>query len=591
MRSALVGLTLGGVVALLLWGALWAGREGLAALVVGLALLVAFAVQLFPAPNLYDGGEADTAYQAALITRASLSQLWADAYYPDLPPFQPPALYVAGGLLKRALGLSPRDGLKAWILLSIGVELAVLYAIARVLRVWYALILFAVFGIGSWSVSYLYPAPATRGLWSYLLFDPAIVISTSLAVLIAVFSEVPHLWHRPKMRLVTISALSAMVTLIQPWPSPLLLSVLAASGAKRYLDGRRQRGRAVSAFEASSGVIGVIVGAMVALPYWGPLALAAIDGRYQNPTVTWASLETLEPTYWSIGFGFGLPLVGLLWALRSRRDHVATLAMLAVAGSLVFASAYLSLPIARFSYFYHHAPVLVDLSLCVALALAVDRRLRGGNAADRQAGDLIESIAATQAGSRVGRAGVCLLASLLAVVSMPIATWNRVSDNMLGKAWVEDKETTELARLIHELLPADASLVVGESQLIAASFTGRYLVYVPVAYYGNPLAENAKRKADVVELLSTGDCSVAARMRAAYGLGGIVVERTESGSGVVRMSEAPTRGIPNRGSSRAESVEVSERLLDGSAPCFETTGETGRFTLVRVQGPAPALAG
>lgn len=147
-------------------------------------VMAAYAAQLFSLPNSYDATEGDAVYQLGLINAASVGRWWDDLYYANYPPFQPPLLFWLGGCVKRVFGLSPLDAYRWFPMLVIAVLAGLTLLLSRLTKRSPALVAIASLGVGSWSVAYLVPNPATRGLWRLLLQKPQIVVSSILGVVL-----------------------------------------------------------------------------------------------------------------------------------------------------------------------------------------------------------------------------------------------------------------------------------------------------------------------------------------------------------------------------------------------------------------------
>lgn len=118
------------------------------------------------------------------------------------------------------------------------------------------------------------------------------------------------------------------------------------------------------------GTGSVGVGSAAASVYWLPLVLAITRGRYDNPTVTWWSLEGLDPSLWTVGFGFGLPFVAWLSGVRNSRVSETTrlACTLATVASAAVALSYVTIGLFGRSFFYHHLIAFAQVAMAFALA-------------------------------------------------------------------------------------------------------------------------------------------------------------------------------------------------------------------------------
>lgn len=542
-------------------------------MVVSGALAIAYALQAAAMQSFYDGAQGDNRYQLAIVHRVQLGDYLGDYYYRGVPSHYPPLYFWLVGTIGRLGGAAPETTLRWSPIVSIFLACAAIAWAARRIGARPAAAILVTLVVGSFGAYYLFSYPPDRALWGILIAKPQQLLG---ALLVYAFSiSFVSLRNRPVLRLVVGGVLVAATVLTMPIFLPIAVGGAYVSDllAKTMAKG----GRLVREALRSGGSLAVacVVGLALASPYLFPVLEGMLAGKSAGGYVYWQSLASLDPTHWTLGFGFGAPFVfGLaeavrLWrklrngstsppsapqplesnvhvTIRPRsRPHVArtparstpsaargdievsaeqaglAVAVTAAVAWGAWASAYLTYPLFGWSYFSWWTVVVAAVGTCLLAARWLDRwideRLSGAGSHD---GPHTSSNVPRATSSKRYLAPVLVAAALAAFA----VSWNARTDDLLNyAAGPIDSEFRNAALVLSRHLGPQESFVGGQEELVLAAVTGRGLVYVAHAFYANPLADNEARRRRVVELLDDPSCAKITALERDYGMRALVL--------------------------------------------------------------------
>lgn len=484
----------------------WSDRQWAIAVIGILAL--SYAGQALSMSIFYNGGQGDDRYQLAFVEVVSQGRIFDDYFNLGVEGHYPPLVFWLGGLIDWATGSGAVTALR-WLPLPVIVGAASLIAwTSAKTKSSPTLALIIALGMGSFLVSYLTNFGPTRGLWALLIVKPQQVLGGAMAVAFAALPVAGKAMRR-RPRILTGSALFAGIMLT----IPLYLPIAACGGAAAVFKRRRMGGNAGSAPSSSVELlIAVAAGSAVTAFYWLPLLLAFADGNWQNNYIYWQSIDSLDPSRWTIGFAFGVPVVAGILAIRRYDDpQTWAFATVGLVSGLIYASAYVTYPLFGISFLAWWAPIPASIALSVLAA----RYLRDWLELRFSAGPIDISF-------RKARWPALMLAAALI---LPLANWNTLTDTQLERAHdAFNVDLVEGARVLQAELGETQTFVAGSDSLLLAGMSGRSLTVVPHAFYANPMARTGDRRADVEALLADPDCVRTYEMAERWQMGALVAE-------------------------------------------------------------------
>lgn len=483
----------------------WSDRQWSGAVITILAL--AFAGQALSMTIFYNGGQGDDRYQLAFVEVASHGRIFDDYFYGGVRGHYPPLIFWIGGLIQ-ALGNLDSVTTLRWLPLPaiIATTLLVVWSSIRS-RSSPSLSLIISFGMGSFLVSYLTNFGPTRGMWALLILKPQQVLGGAMTAAFAV-AIADRRKIASRTRILICSLLSAGIILTMP----LYLVMAVGGGGMALLRGhtfsdQRFRSRATGELLAS-----LVVGLVLTAFYWLPMALAVLGGNWQNNYLYWQSIETLDPSRWTVGFAFGVPIVAGILAIRRYSDSATwALTGVTVASGVIYASAYLTYPLFGVSFLSWWAPIPAGISLSILAA----RYLRDWLELRFEAGPIDISF------RRARWPAIMLISAAI----LPLANWNTFTDSQLERA--HDSFNTDLiegARILREQLGPGQTFVAGSDSLLLSGMSGRPLTFVAHSFYSNPMARADERRAVVEALLRDPNCQRSGEIAASWNMAAIVAE-------------------------------------------------------------------
>lgn len=509
----------------------WSDRQWAIAIIGILAL--SFAGQAISMPIFYNGGQGDDRYQLAFVEVVSQGRVFDDYFNLGVHGHYPPLVFWLGGLIDWATGSGAIAALR-WLPLPVIIGTASLIAWTSVkTKSSPALALVISLGMGSFLVSYLTNFGPTRGLWALLMVKPQQVLGGAMAVAFAVLPVAGRAMRRC-LRIVAGSALFAGIMLT----IPLYLPIAVGGSIAAILKWRRAVGGASSPRKSSMELLTAIAtGTALTAFYWLPLLIAFAYGDWQNNYIYWQSIDSLDPSRWTIGFAFGIPFVAGILAIR-RYDDAQTWALAAVGfvSGLIYASAYVTYPLFGISLLAWWAPVPASIALSVLAA----RYLRDWLELRFSAGPIDISF-------RKARWPALML---VAALILPLANWNTLTDTQLERAHdTFDADLIEGTKVLQSKLSKDETFIAGSNSLLLAGMSGRSITAVPHAFYANPMARTAERRADVESLVADPNCARTFEIAKRWNVGALVAEIIPVTGG------APIAGAANGGRSAETAPE------------------------------------
>jgi hypothetical protein len=295
-----------------------------AAWVLASLLCLAYALQALGMSSFYDGAQGDNRYQLAIVHRVQLGDFFGDYFYRGVRSHYPPLYFWIVGTAGRLLRLRPELTLRWMPLVSILLFSLGVAAIAKKIRASASIALLLTGVVGSFGSYYLFSYPPDRALWSVLVAKPQQALGALLCLAVpAVFAAL----EPGGRRVLTVAALLAVAVLTMPIFVPVAgAGMLAWIGwsawrlRKSKGSSQQAKGGSLAGFIATSvrdlGLSG-LASALVTGAYWVPVIAGFFMKRSAGGYIFWQSLATLDPTHWTVGFGFGIPL--LLAALETSR--------------------------------------------------------------------------------------------------------------------------------------------------------------------------------------------------------------------------------------------------------------------------------
>ncbi len=506
------------------------------ALAVAAAFASLYALQAIWMASFYDGGQGDNRYQLALLDQIQRGNLLGDYFYRSTPAHYPPLFFWAAGGAGKALGLGAEGTLRWMPVAAILASAAGIAYLARRVGSHPAVALVTCFGIGGFAAYYLFSYPPDRGLWWVVVEKPQQLLGGLLCLALPV--AVSQLTHRPAMMLTACAVLTAALVLTMPLYLPLAvaaallwatLSGLQARGFRRTsppegpphetTNGPQTGGGALQT--ATVVVLGAASGSAVASPYLLPVLEGVLSRRGAGGYLHWQSLASLDVSHWTVGFGFGIPLVAGIaalrpaWNHRDRRLRGAARALVACTALawMTYLSAFVTYPLFGWSYFSWWMTVPALLGTCLLASVRITDWARRRS----HEGALLVS--------RFSPDSV-LKAALAATVAVFGISWNVRTDDFLAYAYSPvDPSFKQAAAMLQERTPEGSSFVGGQEELIVSGLSGRGMVYVPHAFYASPLADSEARKAAVLDLLHRPSCEKVASLEETYGMEAVLLTR------------------------------------------------------------------
>lgn len=466
----------------------WSDKQWAVAIVGVLAL--AYAAQAMSMSIFYNGGQGDDRYQLAFVEVVSQGRIFDDYFNLGVIGHYPPLVFWLGGLIEWVTGAGPVVALRWLPLPMIAVTAALVAWSAGRTKSSPSLSLIVSLGMGSFLVSYLTNFGPTRGLWALLILKPQQVLGGALTVAFALLPVAGRKFTR-RARLATGAALIAGVTLTIPIYLP-----IAAGGSLAGLIYQRRSGdrdgfsQGFKEFLAS-GTLGMLVSAF----YWIPLALAYFEGNWRNNYLYWQSIDSLDPSRWTVGFAFAVPIVAGILAVRRYSDaQTWGLAAVAILSGMLYASAYVTYPLFGISLLAWWAPI----PGVIALSMLAARYLRDWLELRFSAGPIDISF------RKARWPAIMLVAALI----LPLANWNTLTDSQLERAHDEfNVDLIDGSEILRAELSQEQTFIAGSDSLLLAGMSGRALTVVPHAFYANPMARTTERRAQVEELLTDPSCA------------------------------------------------------------------------------------
>lgn len=572
-------------------------------------LAIGYSLQAAAMQSFYDGAQGDNRYQLAIVHRVQLGDYFGDYYYRGVPSHYPPLYFWLIGTIGRLSGATPETTLRWSPIVAIALACAGIAWAARRIGARPAVAIAMTLVLGSFGAYYLFSYQPDRALWGVLIAKPQQLLG---ALLVYTFSiSFVSLGNRPLLRVVVVGALAAATVLTMPIFLP-----IAVGGAyvSDLLAGMRARHRPLGRKALRSGsslAMACAVGIALASPYLFPVLEGTLSSRSAGGYVYWQSLASLDPTHWTLGFGFGAPfLLGLAEAVRlwrklrnasgpppytprplssdgdvgiktpSRRKPARGLAETTSSTALgdtvvseehaevavaitaavawgAWASAYLTYPLFGWSYFSWWTVVVAAVGTCLMAARWLDRwideRLSGTAVPEDQR---LSSNSATKRSSKHYLAPV-LVAGVLAAFAV---SWNARTDDLLNYAFSPiDSEFRKAARVLTRHLGPQESFVGGQEELVLASVTGRGLVFVAHAFYANPLADNEARRQRILELLHDPSCTKITALERDYGMRALVL--SPAGRWIPRIQSSSSIRVEGNEPGDASALSPTELVL------------------------------
>ncbi len=480
-------------------------------LFVTFGFVLVFVLQASQMHSFYDGGQGDNRYQLAIVNQVQQGNLLGDYFYRGVPAHYPPLYFWIAGGLGKLLGLDAEATIRWMPALSIVLAAAGLAWLARRIGSDSSAAIVLVLAIGSFAAYYLFSYPPDRGLWMVLLAKPQQFLGAilCLAIPLATASSV----HRPLAIVFSVSLLGAALALTMPLFFP--MAAVAAIFVTIFLAGQDLRLRSsLALFAALSAAL------LIASPYLGPVLEGLLSRRGAGGYIYWQSLASLDLSHWTLGFGFGVPMVLALISLREfirrqdpgqRRCAAALIAATAIAWA-VYLSAFLTYPLFGWSLFSWWATVPALLGTCSIAAWGISSRIAS---LDETIG--LDRRVSKQLATKVVTAGVVAAFAL---------SWSARTDDFLAYSYGSiDPDFRRAAELLEESTSENSSFIGGQEELIISGLSGRGLVYVAHAFYASPLADSERRKAEVVALLHDPTCQKVFDLQNAYGMEAIALAR------------------------------------------------------------------
>ncbi|RIK11429.1 MAG: hypothetical protein DCC49_00560 [Acidobacteria bacterium] len=484
----------------------WSDRQWAVAVIGVLAL--SYAGQALSMSIFYNGGQGDDRYQLAFVEVVSQGRIFDDYFNLGVEGHYPPLVFWLGGLIDWVTGSGAVTALR-WLPLPVIVGTASLIAwTSAKTKSSPTLALIIALGMGSFLVSYLTTFGPTRGLWALLIVKPQQVLGGAMAVAFAVLPVAGRGMSR-RSRILVGSALFAGIMLT----IPLYLPIAASGGAAAILKRHRLGGDPGSSRKSFMELaVAMVAGIALTGFYWLPLLRAFADGNWQNNYIYWQSIDSLDPSRWTVGFAFGVPVVAGVLAIRRYDDpQTWALAGLSFVSGLIYASAYVTYPLFGISFLAWWAPIPASIALSILAA----RYLRDWLELRFSAGPIDISF------RRARWPALMLVAALI----LPLANWNTLTDPQLERAHdAFNIDLVEGSRVLHEELDQNRTFVTGSDSLLLAGMSGRSLTVVPHAFYANPMARTGERRADVEALLADPNCSRTFEMVGRWKMGALVAE-------------------------------------------------------------------
>ncbi len=571
--------------------------------------------------SFYDGGQGDNRYQLALLDQIQRGNLLGDYFYRYTPAHYPPLFFWAVGGLGKALGLGAEKTLRWMPLAAILASAAGIAYLARRVGSHPAVALVTCFGVGGFATYYLFSYPPDRGLWWVVVEKPQQLLGGLLCLALPV--AVSQLTDRPVLTFSVCTVLTAALVLIMPLYLPL---AVAAALVWTKLSGLQSRDlgrtspaerlthlapedpgtRAGTLKVATVVLLGTAAGCAVASPYLIPVLDGVVSRRGAGGYIHWQSLSSLDVSHWTVGFGFGIPLVAGIAALRpawNQRDwrmRGAARALVACTALawMAYLSAFVTYPLFGWSYFSWWMTVPALLGTCVLASVKITDWARRRSLQ----GDLLVSRFSPEP---------VLKAALAATVAVFGISWNVRTDDYLAYAYSPvDPTFKQAAAVLQTRTSEGSSFLGGQEELIVSGLSGRGMVYVPHAFYASPLADSETRKAAVLDLLHRPSCEKVAGLEETYGMEAVLLTRgtrwipkAQSSDRVVVEEGAPPIEADDlvlselvaekRGDPRRVSKTVLYRASAGlsALPCLEQVMDSEGLVMFVVTDPVGGSAG
>lgn len=455
----------------------------------GLLLAGTGSVHAASMSSCYYGLMSDAAFQIALINRALHGRWLADCFDPNVVTHYPPLWFWAVGIAARGLDMTALQ-IARWTpcvvlaALPLMVAATTLYVTQRQHTVGYAALATVAFTV--YHARWFLETERGWGLLEFTVHKPYEVIAglASIAWVVWVVRSHAAKWYGH--RTVVLQGVVAGIILLMyyPWLAVAVAAVVVTLSALRAEEGPRALARPLAGLS-----VVMLIAAVVASPWLGPFAKARLadrtDTNYGGLYFTHASLD---PTLVTTGLGhFGL-LFGLggagVWMLARRRAGSAIVGILAVSYTW-WASSFVTIPIFGRAFLGQKATMLILLCFATTASLVM-----------------------WTVHARVHRHWLKWLSfPVLWVICLPllptIVTWNAVTDRALARAY-RDTVLDDAAALA-AAMPQRPLTVLGTAaavQALPALSDGVRLYISPNIHYSNPLADYARRSADVLTMIA-----------------------------------------------------------------------------------------
>lgn len=474
------------------------------AALVAAVFVVIFSLQALTMRTFYDGAQGDNRYQLAIVHQVQDGNLLGDYFYRGVPAHYPPLYFWIVGGLGELLGLEPEATLRWMPVLTIVLAAAAVAWLARRIGASPAVAFVLCFAIGGFATYYLFSYTPDRGLWMVLIEKPQQLLGALLCLSVPVATA--GLLRRPLVLFSSIALLTAALALTMPIFLP--IAFVAALFVAAFVGGPRERAASLVALGAAMGAA-----ALIASPYLVPVLTELATRRSAGGYLYWQSLPVLDISHWTVGFGFGIPLVfGVLSSkailgqeTESTRRAASALVSATVPAWLVYLSAFVTYPLFGWSLFSWWATIPALLGTCLIAAWGITNRAR-------------EYVYAGRAGRRFSREATLRASTALVVAAFALSWTARTDDFLTYSQSPIDPDYRRAAQLLEQATSKESSFVAGQEEVLVSALSGRGLVYVAHSFYNSPLADSAQRKEAVIDLLHRPSCAKVSQLQIAYGM-------------------------------------------------------------------------